>query len=81
MWPEKTRRRPFPLGEPPPTREAPPPSAMEAARVWKAPAGRPPPRTFPHPLEIPLRPPPGIPTAPTAATARRRKATLDGENA
>jgi hypothetical protein len=55
MRPETTRRRAFGPGSS--SRPgAPPPLAMEADRVWKAPAAAQPPRTFPHPLEIPLRP-------------------------
>ena len=46
---------------------------MEADRVWKAPCSVHPPRTFPHPLEIPIpHPLPGIPTAPKASAAMDR---------
>ena len=77
MQPEKTRRR-----EPPPSaQEEPPPLAMEAARVWKAPARRP---FRPGPSHTRWKsrsgPPPGIPTAPTATATRRRKEQFDGED-
>jgi hypothetical protein len=81
MQAEKTRRRPFRPGAPTP-QETPPPLAMEAARVWKAPGAHPcPPGPSPTRWKSRSAPLPGIPTAPTATTARRRKGTLDGEDA
>lgn len=54
------RRPPGRPPESPPIPQEPPPPAMEADGVWKAPDRHPPAlRTFPHPLEIlGARPPP-----------------------
>ena len=52
--------------------------AVESARVWKAPDPRLPPRTFPHPLEIPL-PGPAILRDSHSYTQPRRRDLFPGK--